>query len=215
MKIAKGEHTRLTLIDQARAIFNQYGISITIDMVAREMGTTKSRITNHFATKDQLFIAIMAEYEQELRQLLEKWYPQGVEKSLQVYLNMLSEIMDIQFKFRCAIVYLNMLSPSQHELKQHTHQNFIRNQNAIRQRMQGMHKAGLIQDAVLQEPSWSAFLFAYINMLTQWVVFQDMYDNADEYQVNKQKYLRGVINHLYLPYLTKKGMKEFEKLVYP
>jgi AcrR family transcriptional regulator len=215
MKIAKGEHTRLTIIDQARAIFNQYGISITIDMVAREMGTTKSRITNHFATKDQLFIAIMAEYEQELGSLVAKWYPAGVEKSLQVYVDMLSEIMDMQFKYRCAIVYLNMLSPSQHELKQQTHANFKRTMGFTRQRMEGMQKAGLIHEAIFQEPAWSAFLFAYVNLLTQWVVFQDMYDDPGEYEVNKQKYLRGVMNHVYLPYLTKKGMKESEALVYP
>ena len=215
MKIAKGEHTRLTIIDQARAIFNQHGISITIDMVAREMGTTKSRITNHFATKDQLFIAIMSEYEQEFKQLQVKWFPLGVEKSLQVYVNMLSDIMDTQFKYRCTIVYLNMLSPSQHDLKQETHSNFERTRSVIRQRIEYMYKAGIIREEVLQEPAWPAFLFAYVNLMTQWVIFQDMYDNPAEYEMNKHKYLRGIMNHVYLPYLTKKGMKEFEKLVYP
>jgi hypothetical protein len=42
-----------------------------------------------------------------------------------------------------------------------------------------------------------------------------MYDNPEEYGLNKQKYLRGVMNHLYLPYLTKKGRKGLEELVYP
>jgi hypothetical protein len=128
---------------------------------------------------------------------------------------MLSEVMDMQFKYRCAIVYLNMLSPGQHELKQHTLANFNRTRASIRQRMESMHKSGIIGEAVLHEPAWSAFLFAYVNLLTQWVVHQDMYDNPGEYEVNKQKYLRGVMNHIYLPYLTKEGMKEFENLVYP
>jgi hypothetical protein len=157
----------------------------------------------------------MNEYEQELGNLVAKWFPEGVEKSLQAYLNMLSEIMDTQFKYRCTIVYLNMLSPSQHELKQQTHSNFKRTMGFTRSRMEGMHKAGLIQEAVFQEPAWSAFLFAYVNLLTQWVIHQDMYDNPEEYALNKKKYLRGVMNHVYLPYLTKKGMKELDALVYP
>jgi AcrR family transcriptional regulator len=215
MKIAKGENTRLTITEKAREFFNQQGISITIDTVAREMGISKSKITNHFPTKDNLFMAIMTEYEQELGSLIAKWFPLGVEKSFQVYVNMLSEVMDIQFKYRCAIVYLNMISPSQHELKQHTRTTFERNRSIIRQRMQGMCKAGLVGEAVLEEPAWSAFLFAYVNLLTQWVIYLDMYDNPEEYLSNKQKYLRGVMNHLYLPYMTKKGIKEYQQLIYP
>jgi AcrR family transcriptional regulator len=215
MKIAKGENTRLTIIDRARAIFNERGISITIDAVAKELRISKSRITNHFATKDQLFMSILAEYEQELGRLVANWHPTGVEKSLQAYVNMLSDVMDTQFRYRCAIVYLHMLSPGHHELKQHTYENFNRNKASIRQRMESMYKSGIMAETVLKEPAWSAFIFTYVNMLTQWVVFQDMYDDPDEYVMNKQKYLRAVMNHVYLPYLTKKGKEELEALAYP
>jgi hypothetical protein len=108
-----------------------------------------------------------------------------------------------------------MLSPGQHELKQQTHDNFKRTTGFIRHRLEAMHKAGIIQEALFMEPAWSAFLFVYVNLLTQWVVHQDMYDNPAEYELNKKKYLRGVMHHLYLPYLTKKGKKELEALIYP
>jgi AcrR family transcriptional regulator len=211
----KGENTRLAIIAEARDIFNAKGILLTIEKVALELGISKSRITNHFPTKDNLFMAIMNQYEKELEWLIGKWMPLGVENSLQFYINLHSEVMDTQFTYRCAIVYMNITSPSQHELKQQMQNNFTRTQSNILHRIKGMVQSGILQTSVLDEPNWSAFVFAYVNLLTQWVIYLDMYDNPEDYQSHKQKYLRGVMNHLYLPYLTKKGVKAYEELIYP
>jgi AcrR family transcriptional regulator len=212
--ISKGEATRKSIVEQARIIFNDRGIGITLENIAHEMGMSKSRISNHFPTKDGLFMAILKEYETELGQLVARLHEQGYGESLQTYVDGLGDIMDIQFKYRCGIVYLNMLSPSQHELKAHTQQTFQRNALSIRNRFQKLINAGIIDKRILDEPHWSAFLFVYVNLLTQWVIYFDMYDSPAEYSQCKMKYLRGIMYHAYIPYLTAKGKKEMEQLVF-
>jgi AcrR family transcriptional regulator len=210
--ISKGESTRLAIIDKARLVFNERGIGITLDAIAQEMGMTKSRISNHFNTKDALFGAILKEYEEELAALMKKLYASDTGFTLQTYVNSVSSIMDAQFKYRCGIIYLNMLSPSQHELKAHIRETYVRNQGFIRARMQNMIALKLLTPNMLEEPNWSAFLFVYVNLLTQWVIHLDMYDSDKPYDENKANYIRGIITHIYLPYFTSKGKKEFEAL---
>jgi len=210
--ISKGEITRLAIIDKARLVFNERGIGITLDAIAQEMGMSKSRISNHFNTKDALFGAILREYEEELAGLMKKLYASDNGFTLQTYVNSVSSIMDAQFKYRCGIIYLNMLSPSQHELKAHIRETYVRNQGFIRMRMQNMISLKLLNPNMLVEPNWSAFLFVYVNLLTQWVIHLDMYDSDKPYEENKANYIRGIITHIYLPYFTAKGKKEFEAL---
>jgi AcrR family transcriptional regulator len=210
--LSKGEATRRSIVEQARIIFNERGIDITLENIAREMGISKSRISNHFPTKDSLFMAILKEYETELAQLVVALHEKGYGDSLQSYVDGLGDMMDVQFKYRCGIIYLNLLSPSQHELKAHTQETFQRNQLSIRSRFQKLIRANVLDEKILEEPHWSAFVFVYVNLLTQWVVYFDMYDSPAEYAQCKSKYLRGIIHHAYGPFLKTKGKKELEQL---
>jgi hypothetical protein len=70
----------------------------------------------------------------------------------------------------------------------------------------------LLVPKLMEEPWWSAFLFVYINLMTQWVIHIDMYDNDKPYEENKLNYLRGIVAHIYLPYFTAKGKAAFEEL---
>lgn len=213
--VSKGEATRKNIVEQARVIFNEQGIGITLENIAREMGISKSRISNHFPTKDSLFMAILRDYEGELATCLVSLYPTGFNTDFQAYVIGLGQIMDIQFKYRCGILYLNLLSPSQHELKQHVRENFERNTSAILGRLAGWVKDKILEERMLEEPAWSGFLFAYVNLLTQWVVHYDMYDSGKSYAECKQNYLRSTIIHLFTPYLTAKGKKIFSSLHFP
>jgi AcrR family transcriptional regulator len=213
--ISKGEATRKSIVEKARIIFNEKGIGITLEMIAAEMGISKSRISNHFPTKDGLFIAILREYETELAVVVGEQTAKGFQESLQAYADGLSEIMDIQFKYRCGIIYLNMLSPSQHELKMHTRENYTRTLQIIRARMQRMADLGIIDPGIFEEMNWQGFVFTYVNLLTQWVIHYDMYDSDLSYQQAKAKYLHGIIHHIYQPYLTTSGKQELAQLKIP
>jgi hypothetical protein len=39
-----------------------------------------------------------------------------------------------------------------------------------------------------------------------------MYDSAKSYHENKKVYLMGIVQHLYLPYLTEKGKSQLAAL---
>jgi AcrR family transcriptional regulator len=57
------EHTRSLLLDAAEEVFAEKGfISATLDDIARAAGYTKGAIYKHFATKEDLFLAVSDRY---------------------------------------------------------------------------------------------------------------------------------------------------------
>jgi AcrR family transcriptional regulator len=57
------EHTRALLLDAAEEVFAEKGfISATLDDIARAAGYTKGAIYKHFATKEDLFLAVSDRY---------------------------------------------------------------------------------------------------------------------------------------------------------
>jgi AcrR family transcriptional regulator len=213
-KLWKGKLTRKTILDAAREIFNEKGINLTIDHLASEMEVTKGKITNHFATKDKLFLAILADYEEQLGNTMAGLREQYASKTLDSVVSIISNVMEIQFDYRCSIIYLNVLSPGQSELREHTNRNAARNIDAIRNRISLMVSHKLLKAEILEKEAFEAFIFIYINQLTQWVVYFDMYDQDKGFKKRKPVYLRGIMRHVYGPYLTQKGMKELENLEY-
>jgi hypothetical protein len=122
--------------------------------------------------------------------------------------------MDLQYHYRCGTHYLNLATSAQNELTEHTLSTGERNTQAILARIKKMVDDKWLNPAILEEPNWSAFRFTYINSLTQWSVFYNMYDRNKPYKKVKSNYLRAVITHSYAPYLTKKGEKAFAELVF-
>jgi AcrR family transcriptional regulator len=213
-KLGKGKLTRKSTLDAAREIFNEKGINLTIDNLAAEMDVTKGKITNHFATKDKLFLAILSDYEEQLSITLANLKVQYEYKTLQSVLYVISNVMDILFQYRCSIIYLNVLSPGQSELREHIRRNVSRNIQDIRGRLSLMVNNKLVKAEILEKNAFEAFIFIYINQLTQWVVYFDMYDQERSFKKMKPIYLRGIMHHVYGPYLTEKGRKELESLKY-
>lgn len=211
-KIAKGDLTRKSILDTARSIFNEKGINLTLDHLASEMEVPKGRITNHFSTKDKLFLAIMADYEEQLGLLFSRLKEYYASRSFASVMHLISEVMDLQFEYRCSIIYLNVLSPGQSELREHTRNNFSRNIEAIRNRIASMVKAKLVREEILDKRKFESFMFIYVNQLTQWVVYYDMYDQEKGFKNVKPVYIRGILRHVYGPYVTTKGRKELEEL---
>lgn len=57
------EHTRSLLLDAAEEVFAERGfIAATLDDIARAAGYTKGAIYKHFATKEDLFLAVSDRY---------------------------------------------------------------------------------------------------------------------------------------------------------
>ncbi|WP_099038719.1 TetR/AcrR family transcriptional regulator [Mycobacterium neglectum] len=57
------EHTRVLLLDAAEEVFAEKGFtSASLDDIARAAGYTKGAIYKHFATKEELFLAVSDRY---------------------------------------------------------------------------------------------------------------------------------------------------------
>ena len=57
------EHTRSLLLDAAEAVFAEKGFApATLDDIAYAAGYTKGAIYKHFATKEELFLAVSDRY---------------------------------------------------------------------------------------------------------------------------------------------------------
>lgn len=211
-KLLKGDMTRMKILEDARMIFNEKSINLTLDNLAAEMGITKGRITNHFSTKDKLFLAILSEYEEKLDRLAAELGPHFLSTSLQDFFQLLSRIMDLQYQYRCCIIYLNVLSPGQSELRSHTSRQSQKRIATIRKRAENWVDARLLDKEILEKQNFDPFVFVYVNTLTQWVVYNDMYDHEKGYKKMKTVYMRGIFQHIYGPYLTSKGKKEFNNI---
>jgi len=122
--------------------------------------------------------------------------------------------LDFQIEYKCSIIYLSVLIRGQSELRELARRNAARNIEAIRNRITMMVNNKLVKEAILEKTAFEAFIFIYINQLTQWVVYFDMYDQDRSFKKMKPVYLRGIMKHVYGPYLTNKGLKELENLEY-
>lgn len=211
-KLAKGEETRKVIVDTARKTFNEKGVSITLDTLAKEMGIPKGRITNHFATKEKLFLAILADYEQQLTQLRTTDQNSYETRTMTELVLLLSTAMDLQYEYRCAILFLAVLSPGQEEMRTKIHQGKARNTQIIKIRMAGMVKQGLLEKRILNDNEYELLVFVYLNTMTQWVIYFDMYDQDRGYETMKPIYIQSIIEHVYGPYLTAKGRKQWKAI---
>jgi TetR/AcrR family transcriptional repressor of nem operon len=55
------EKTRTRIVDSARRLINRHGFAgVSIDDIKREAGLTRGGFYNHFRTKDELYVAVVA-----------------------------------------------------------------------------------------------------------------------------------------------------------
>lgn len=211
-KLQKGNLTRKAILEKSRKAFNEKGILLTLDTISAEIGINKGRVTNHFSTKEKLFLAIMSEYEELLGQKLSEIKEKYRSSKLIDIAEITSYIMDIQYDYRCCILYSIINRPSEKELIEHITLTHIDKSKRLRERISAMVKDGIIDPGVLRGNKWKAFLFLYINQMSHWVIHLDMFDSQEGYKSVKPIYLMGVMTHVYGPYLTEKGVLELQAL---
>lgn len=209
-KNPKGIESRNQILTDSRKLLNEKGLNQTMDMLAREMGLSRGRITNYFPTKESLLVNIMREYEHALGVLLQENEEDDQPGFLPQY-RILSKIMDVQYEYRCAMAYLSVSGSFHPEIHQHVEISFLNRLEGIRMRLSAMVAMDLLIPAILKQPDLEIYCFQYTTLLTTWVVCQEMYYSRQGLEKMKPVYLRGALN-LYLPYLTEKGKIEFAKL---
>lgn len=205
----KGALTRITILEKAREIFNEKGIGLTIDQLAVEMNLTKSRITNHYPTKDSLFISIIAEYENQLTVYFQsfEWGKSGPD--FPALKRLLLGAMEIQFAYRCSMSYSTTIMPTGNELAKKIEATAQGNKTQIRKRLSVMVEMGLLEKRLLEKVEFDIFIAGYLNLLTTWVITFELYQSNQKPTVIMEQYLQAIFR-TYIPYLTRKGKTNYQ-----
>ncbi|MHA8088520.1 TetR/AcrR family transcriptional regulator [Aquirufa sp. Wall-65K1] len=206
----KGERSRENIILVASEVLNTYGSAITIDEIARYTEISKSKITNHFSTKEALFIAIADLYIHELQQ-----YFDTIQFSdffnWKEYIGMLSDIMDIQFKYRNSIICIWTASFKDENFMVELKESFKLRKKRMIWLFEKLVKEGYLHDSVFEEKNFEIFYHQHAILGVHWLNTYLLFDFQKSYQEVKPTYLAGTIE-IYKPYLTAKGLSEFEAL---
>jgi AcrR family transcriptional regulator len=208
----KGVEMRQSIISGACRIFNNEGLHLTLEQLASKIDSTKSRITNYFPTKEHLFLAITQEYQAQFEKLVAQMRENQV-PSIQSLTDRCSRYMDLQYDFRCAIVFAAHINSSQKEVHSQVTENYSRNLNGVRISIEGLCNAKLVKPELLEQEHFVVFSFQFVNLFTTWLISQELYYSTESYPSQKPIYLKGIINCL-LPYLTRKGQEEMKVLKY-
>jgi AcrR family transcriptional regulator len=204
----KGEMSRAGILDEARKLLNEKGIGIGVELIARDLGLSRGRITHFFPTKDSLMVSIMRDYEHRLGELLRQFdWNQGSEFG-QLF-SVLDIILDLQYEYRSAFFFLTSLGKNQPEIHDHIEASFFNRVDGIYMRIKMMVGAKLLETRILGKEQLDIFLFQYINILTTWVICQEMYYRRSGFKKMKPVYIMGAME-LFLPYLTIKGRKAYQ-----
>jgi AcrR family transcriptional regulator len=203
----KGKQSRGEIINSSRQIFNEHGIQITLAKLAELMDTTLGRLTHHFRNKDLLFIAIAKDYENKLMELRKKRNSNLI--SIDTFIVIASDVMDLQYDYRCAMRYIVSSLKNRDEMKIHLQETYANNRENIRNTIEAHVHAGSLQPRILNIDIYEVFLFQLTNLFTNWVINLELYDVNKPYSEVKPTYLKGIIS-IFLPFLTDKGKQELE-----
>jgi len=209
----KGIETRSSILNEARKVFNEEGIRLTLDQLAGKLSITKGRITNYFPNKDHIFVALSQDYDNSFIQLLSGFNLKGEMTFLQLAF-VYSAIMDLQYEFRSAIVFVATTSSAQIEMHSQITSSYKINNEQMESSIRVLVDNGLVQPEILEEPNFEIFRFQIVNLFTTWIISLEIYYSGRPYNEMKPIYLKGILNCFY-PYLTKKGMQQMSLLEIP
>lgn len=209
MNYRKGAATRQNIVSNARIVLNKKGINLTLVELAEFMGVALGTITNHFRTKDHLFVAISQEYQEQYLHLKTNidW---DKEISLRQVTKYFSAIMDLQYEYRCAIFSAASTSSSQKELYGQIRETYKLNRANSKKMVALFVKGGIFNNSILDKKRYEIFSFLTINVMTTWLISLEMYDKEKGYKKMKFIYLQGVFS-CFEPYFTDAAKKEWNK----
>ncbi len=205
----KGVNSRERLITSSRDFFNEYGLSFTLNNLAKNLNITLGMVTYYFPTKDHLFVAIADDYELKLSELRSKSSDQSY--NLAILYRAAERVMDLQYEYRCVMHYAAAASKNQSELFSHLSDKFRNNRSMILLSVKALVANGELNEAILEEENYSIFLFCYTNLFTNWVINLEIYDTDKSYQIIKPIYLKGIFS-AYQPFFTTKGLETLAKI---
>ena len=201
---------RQRIIREARNVYNEEGLHLTLDQLAAKLELTKGRITNYFPTKDDLFVALSQDYDLRFQELMIQFGGE-TKLSFEWLVTVFSAIMDLQYEYRSAIIFVATTNSSQKDMHGQITNSYKSNSKQVGSTLEGLIKSGLIKPDIMEPGIFEVFSFQYINLFTTWVISLEIYHSTRSYKKMKPVYLKGILGCFY-PYLTRKGLSQINKL---
>jgi AcrR family transcriptional regulator len=210
-KTTKGALTRQFIVTEARRVFNENGISLTLGELASKMGVTIGRITNHFRTKDHLFIGLSDDYENHFNELMKSFSWNG-EVNLTKLAELIKGIMLLQYEHRCLMLFVCATGLNQDLLINQVSARWSHNSSRFSNLITGLVVSKIMEKRVLEKENLEVLKFQHINLLTTWLVSNTIYDKHHSLNKNMNKYLKGILLTFH-PHLTTKGKNELKRII--
>jgi AcrR family transcriptional regulator len=209
-KLTKGRKTRESILNDARQIFNEEGIFLTLSELSKIIGITIGGITNHFPTKDHLFVGLSEQYENELNELTST-FQFGPDLDFGKLIAYFSKVMDIQYKHRSVILFFSVMHQSQSVMMEQLLKSWLNRQSRLERLADTLVNIGLLKKDILEPKEYAVFRFQYVNLFTTWLVSYSLYDSGKSYESMKPIYLDGIFR-IFEEYLTENGKEQFASL---
>jgi AcrR family transcriptional regulator len=199
-KISKGALSRIRVLTQAREVMNVHGSHITLRQLAELMEVKVSAITNHFPTREQLFVEISRDYDVQFNALIKdtRWQQP---LTLHLMAEQYSAIMDLQYAYRSAILGITQAIGKENALMKQVLSSYRENRKGVRSFMEQMVKQDILDPCILQPELFQTVQFQLVNLFTTWLLSLSLYDSRAGYRKMKPLYLKGIL-YLLKPYLT-------------
>lgn len=209
-KVTKGKKTRESILDEARKIFNEEGIFLTLSAISKKIGITSGGITNHFPTKEHLFVGLSEQYEIELNELTTT-FQFGSDLAFGKLIAYFSKVMDIQYKHRSVILFFSVMHQSQSVMMGQLLKTWLNRQSRLENLINTLVGINLLKKDILDPHEFAVFRFQYVNLFTTWLVSFSLYDSEKSYESMKPIYLDGIFR-VFEEYLTENGKEQFDTL---
>jgi AcrR family transcriptional regulator len=209
-KKTKGKKTRENILFEARKVFNEEGIFLTLSGLSKIIGITIGGITNHFPTKEHLFVGLSEQYEIELNDFTAR-FKLGPDLDFQTLAMFFSEVMDIQYKHRSVILFFSVMHQSQTLMMIQVMKTWVNRQSRLEGLANILVNSGLLNSTILQPKEFVVFRFQYVNLFTTWLMSYSLYDSEKSFESMKPIYMSGIFR-AFGKYLTEKGKFQLETL---
>jgi len=209
-KLNKGALTRQFIVREAKEIFNDHGVSLTLADLASKMGVTIGRITNHFRTKDLLIVGLSEAYDIEFKTLTSSFSWEGGIDLFKLASSM-AKVMSLQYDYRCLMLFACATGLGSDPVMTEISAKWNRNLDRFKSQLLAFVEAGIMDRTVLLPENFEVLKFQYINLLTTWLVSQTLYDKNKPIGRTKKVYIKGILL-TFDRFLTRKGKLELTQV---
>lgn len=200
--------TEAKILDCALKMYNEQGIdSITVRHIAKEMGIRHSNITYYFPKKDDIIEVLYHKMQGEIDEILD---------SIAIAVNdafdfaIFKKGIDILYKYRFVQINNAEIFKRLPELKGVYDMNREKRKASYIQIATDLKKQKFLKTNL--DDIFLKLLIQNITLINDfWVVFCDL-NPGRSFDDIKNNYLRLILS-AFLPYLTEKGVGDFEKMI--